>query len=67
MAEVMGPFAGAERAMNRAWSALTDGYPEEARRSLGRAVAGLDAAVAALGGDPGASALGEDHREDESV
>lgn len=67
MAEVMGPFAGAERAMNRAWSALTDGYPEEARRSLGRAVAGLDAAVAALGSEPDPKEQAEDQTEDNIV
>jgi len=36
-ARVIGEFTRGERAVNRAWSAAVDGYPGEARESLGRA------------------------------
>ncbi|MEM9408625.1 MAG: hypothetical protein AAGA81_21515 [Acidobacteriota bacterium] len=35
-ADVMSDFASAERYLNRAWSASTDGYIDEVTRSLGR-------------------------------
>lgn len=38
-AEVMSTFAAGERYLNRAWSASTDGYGEEARTYLGKALA----------------------------
>jgi len=37
-AALMGPTAAAERLLNRAWSAASDGHREEAERSLGEAV-----------------------------
>jgi hypothetical protein len=36
-ARVVGEFSRGERAVNRAWSASVDGYPHEARASVGRA------------------------------
>jgi hypothetical protein len=36
--KVMAPFAQAERYLNRAWSATTDGYRDEAREYVKRAV-----------------------------
>ena len=36
-AHVVGEFTRGERAVNRAWSAAVDGYPEEARSSVRRA------------------------------
>ncbi|HSM13242.1 MAG TPA: hypothetical protein VLA66_04175 [Thermoanaerobaculia bacterium] len=36
-ADVMSPFASAERHLNRVWSASTDGYGDEAREMIGRA------------------------------
>lgn len=42
--EVMGPFARGERYLNRAWSAATDGYLEEAREYVRRAVQPLEEA-----------------------
>jgi hypothetical protein len=38
---VFGPFASAERQMNRAWSAAVDGNAEEARDSVRRAADGM--------------------------
>ena len=35
-ADVMSDFASAERYLNRAWSASTDGYIDEVMRSLDR-------------------------------
>jgi hypothetical protein len=43
-ARVMGPFATAERYLNRAWSASADGYPEETMEYLRRAVPALEEA-----------------------
>ncbi len=36
-ARVVGEFSRGERAVNRGWSAAVDGYPQEARDSVGRA------------------------------
>jgi hypothetical protein len=36
-ARVVSEFTRGERAVNRSWSAAVDGYPDEARASLGRA------------------------------
>lgn len=47
-AEVFGPFSGAERRINRAWSALVDEHWPEARDSVLQAAEALDEAVAAL-------------------
>ena len=33
-ANILGPFASAERRLNRAWSAAVDGYPDEARAQV---------------------------------
>lgn len=46
-AEYFGPFSGAERNVNRAWSALTDGHPPVARESLALARIGFAAAAEA--------------------
>jgi hypothetical protein len=51
-AKVFTPVATAERCMNRAWSALVDGVPEETSSELGKARAHLGSAVAAFP-DPG--------------
>ena len=45
-AQVFTPLAGGERCLNRAWSALADGNPAEARAQLQRAQAHLEQAVA---------------------
>lgn len=45
---VLGPLSGAERQLNRAWSALVDGHAPEAERSLAAATAELDLAQRAL-------------------
>lgn len=37
-AAVMGPYAGGERYLNRVWSASADGYVDEVREYLGRAL-----------------------------
>lgn len=47
-ARVFTPVATAERCLNRAWSALVDGVPDEASAELGKAAAHLDEAVGAL-------------------
>jgi hypothetical protein len=36
-AHIMGPFASAERRLNRAWSAAVDGYVDEAREQVAAA------------------------------
>jgi len=48
-ADVMSPFASAERHLNRVWSASTDGYVEEARTYVTRAREELEDAREALG------------------
>lgn len=48
-ADVMSPFASAERHLNRVWSASTDGYIEEARTYVTRAREELEDAREALG------------------
>lgn len=48
-ASVFGPYASAERAVGRAWSAASDGHAEEAIGSLRVAVERLDEAIAAAG------------------
>lgn len=47
-AAVFGPLSGAERWMNRAWSALADEHWPETRASLGRSAEQIDEATAAL-------------------
>jgi hypothetical protein len=47
-AKVLGPFSQGERFLNRAWSASTDGYLDEARDSVRAARPELEAARAAL-------------------
>lgn len=47
-AGIMSHFAAGERYLNRAWSASTDGYGEEARDYLGRALVQFREAGAAL-------------------
>lgn len=47
-AEVFGPLSGAERRMNRAWTAMVDRHWPEARDSLERAATELKNAEAAL-------------------
>jgi len=47
-AEIMSRFAAGERYLNRAWSASTDGYGEEARDYLDRALVQFREAGAAL-------------------
>ena len=47
-AAVMGPFAQGERCLNRAWSASTDGYKDEAVESVRRAQPFLAEACAEL-------------------
>ena len=47
-AAVLGPMSGAERLLNRAWSALVDGHMAEGRASLGGALAEAEAAGDAL-------------------
>lgn len=49
-ARVMDPFAAAERAFNRAWSAAADGYPSESEESLHR---GLELLAEAIERSPG--------------
>jgi hypothetical protein len=48
-ADVMSHFATAERYLNRAWSASTDGYVDEVHTSLGRAREEFAEAKAMLG------------------
>lgn len=48
-ADVMSPFASAERHLNRVWSASTDGYIDEARTYVTRAREELEDAREALG------------------
>ncbi len=45
---VLGPLSGAERLLNRAWSALVDGHAPEAERSLAAAIVEVDQARQAL-------------------
>jgi hypothetical protein len=47
---VFGPFAAAERQMNRAWSAAVDGNVAEARECVHRAAEGMRATSAAFAG-----------------
>lgn len=47
-ARVFTPVATAERCLNRAWSALVDGVPEETSSELAKARAHLGSAVAAF-------------------
>lgn len=47
-AEVMNRFAAGERALNRVWSASTDGYIDETHIYLEKAVAHFDDALAAF-------------------
>ncbi|MGM0576288.1 MAG: hypothetical protein ACQEXJ_11210 [Myxococcota bacterium] len=49
MAALMGPLSYGERYLNRAWSALVDGFPEEATASLTQAAEGVAEARDALG------------------
>jgi hypothetical protein len=49
---VMTPYAAAERALNRAWSAAADAHLPEAEESLDTAVVRLQEAAAKLGDDP---------------
>ena len=49
-AQIMGPFASAERRLNRSWSAAVDGYMEESREQLKAAVPYLKEAEAAFPG-----------------
>ena len=53
-ADVMSPFASAERHLNRVWSASTDGYIDEARTYVTRAREELEDAREALGSLGGA-------------
>ena len=46
---VLGPLSGAERLLNRAWSALVDGHAAETRASLDGAAAEVEATQRALG------------------
>jgi len=48
-ADVMSPFASAERHLNRVWSASTDGYIDEARTYVARAREELEEARDVLG------------------
>lgn len=47
-AEVMAPFATAERYLNRAWSSSADGYLQEAVDCVGRAVPRIEEAERAM-------------------
>ena len=47
-ARIFGPMAGAERKLNRAWSALVDRHVPEASASVAAAAAALDGACEAL-------------------
>jgi hypothetical protein len=47
-AEVFGPLSGAERRINRAWTALVDQHWPEARDSVSHAAGQLEAARSAL-------------------
>ena len=47
-ADVMSPFANAERLLNRAWSASADGYVDEVRLCIGSARSELEKAAALL-------------------
>jgi hypothetical protein len=47
-AAIFGPLSGAERFLNRTWSALADEHWPEATRSVQNAMTELDAAIAAL-------------------
>lgn len=47
-AQIMGPFASAERRLNRSWSAAVDGYLEESQEQLKAAVPYLREASAAF-------------------
>jgi hypothetical protein len=49
-AAIFGPFASAERAAARAWSATADGHPAEARAAIAVALERARAAVSALDG-----------------
>ena len=48
-AEIMGPFAQAERLLNRAWSAAVDEHRPECEVSIASALLSLEEAKAALG------------------
>lgn len=48
-AQVMTPFAAAERWLNRAWSAASDTHRPEVRASLDRAIEHIDEAIAECG------------------
>jgi hypothetical protein len=54
-AQVMGPWAGAERKLHRAWSAAVDGHVEEARQSVRDSLPFIEETRAAMPGGPPAA------------